>query len=94
MSTVALICPKHGFVKGDHCPQCRKDPSKRAKFGANIITDDWVKQGTFEHIDVNQPNMRFDSKKELIKACESRGLYAKALMKPKSRGRGWEHKKR
>ena len=23
--TIAMICPAHGFIKGDHCPQCREE---------------------------------------------------------------------
>ena len=81
----------HGFYRGSECPKCVKAQSKNT---LNIITNDWIKQGTWEHIDPRQPNMRLNSKRELIEACEKRGLIARAFLKPKSQGKGYEHDKR
>lgn len=86
--TICGICPHHGFWKGDHCSKCvEEDKSNKSPA---VHTDEWVKQGTWEHIDPRQPNMRFNSKKELIAACKERDLAPRALIKPKSRGKGWE----
>lgn len=55
-----------------------------------VIDHAWVKNGTWEHIDPKQPNMRIESKKQLIEECNKRGLMPKAFLKPKSQGKGWE----
>jgi len=88
---IGLICSKHGYQRGSHCPGCE---SLTPKDTLNIITYNWVKQGEWEHIDPWTPNMRFDSKEELIRECEKRDLYPKAFMKPKSRGQGYEIRRR
>jgi hypothetical protein len=84
---VALICPIHGFVKGEFCDEC----SKEAKTSTiNIHTHDWVK-GWWDHID-REP-IYIESKEHLRRECEKRGLMARALMKPKSQGHGFEHRR-
>jgi len=88
---VAIICPAHGFTQGSSCPQCTET---RPKDTLHINTYDWVKQGVYEHIDPSQPNMGFNSKEDLKVACEKRGLLAKAFIKPKSQGKGFEHSRR
>lgn len=87
MRVVAGVCSRHGFYRGSHCPVCA---GARPKSTLHVITHNWIKTEKFEHIDPNQ-TMRFDSKKELIAACERTGNYCKAFMKPKSQGKGWEH---
>jgi hypothetical protein len=81
--TVALICPKHGFIKGDHCPQCLEEKKEIAA----VHTHDWVK-GWWEHID-KEP-IYIESKEHLFKECEKRGVMPRAFMKPKSQGAGFE----
>lgn len=90
-TTVCGICPisDHGFWKGERCPKCAGAPENNTPA---VHTDEWVKRGTWEHIDPKQPNMRFNTKKELIAACKKRDLAPKALIKPKSQGKGWELK--
>jgi len=87
----------HGFFKGI-CKQCEEEYIKacrgRAKLGANFNSYDWIKKGEWEHIDPNLPNMKFNSKEDLKRECEKRGLLVKAFMKPVSRGNGFEHSKR
>ena len=94
---VAAICRVHGFYKGI-CKQCAEEYMKasrgRAKLSCNVNTHVWVRQGEYEHIDPNMPHMRFDSKEDLKRECEKRGLLVKCLMKPKSQGKGFEHSKR
>lgn len=84
--TIAGICPKHGFWRGEHCKQCRKE----SKNTVNIITNDWIKKGVWEHIDPKQPNMKLNSKEELRRECEKRNMIPKAFLKPKSQGKGYE----
>ena len=83
-TTVALACPKHGFVRGDHCPKCADEAPKNT---VNIKTDEWVK-GYWEHLGP-QP-VYIESKKHLFAECEKRGVMPRAFMKPKSQGRGFE----
>ena len=85
---IAGICPKHGFYKGASCPE--DHAVHRPK---RLLPGEWVRNTVFEHIDPANERMRFDSPKELVAACEKRGLMAKAYMKPKSRGRGSEHRR-
>ena len=84
---VAGICRKHGFWNGEGCTICDAEKPKNT---VHINTYDWIKQGTWEHIDPAMPNMRIESKEQLKKECESRGVIPKALMKPKSQGKGFE----
>ena len=90
---ISLICPKHGYKQGDHCPEC---VSSVKKSELNVhIGDSWVSKTTFEHIDPKNPNLRFNSKKELLDYCKKmetneRTLIPKAFMKPKSQGPGYE----
>ena len=54
----------------------------------NVNTGNWV-EGWYEHID-SKP-IYIHNKKHLIHECNKRGLLAKAFMKPKSQGAGFEH---
>ena len=85
--TVAFICNKHGFVRGGTCPQCEEERPNKAP---NINSQRWV-EGWYEHID-REP-IYIKDKKHLVRECEKRGLVARAFMKPKSRGDGYEHAK-
>lgn len=91
MLRVALICPKHGYVSGESCPHCvsavKGDP-------IHINTQDWVAKETWSDVDPMQPNLKVSSKRELMEACERNGSYARAFLKPKSRGKGYEHKRK
>jgi hypothetical protein len=95
---IGEICREHGFYTDHRCLKCEEAYAKmnrgKSKYGVMVNTDAWVSQGGYEHIDPNIPNMRFDSKKDLLKECEKRGLLLKCEMKPVSRGRGFEHSKR
>lgn len=88
---IALVCPKHGYVKGETCPLCVKEV-KGDPIRVNV--GDWVTKETWSDVDPKQPNLRVSSKRELIEACDRNGSYAKAFMKPKSQGKGWEPKRR
>jgi hypothetical protein len=82
-TTVALICPRHGYKKGDHCEECVES----AQSTTAIHTHDWVR-GYWEHID-KEP-IYIESKEHLIHECEKRGVMPRAFMKPKSQGKGFE----
>jgi hypothetical protein len=56
----------------------------------HINTESWI-EGWYEHIDTKPIYIR--DKHQLIRECESRGLLARAFMKPKSRGKGFEHER-
>ena len=80
-----MVCPKHGFVCGDHCPKCaEKEYSADTPY---VKTDAWVK-GYWEHID-SKP-IYIESKAHLFHECEKRGVIPRAFMKPRSRGPGFE----
>jgi len=90
---LGAICPLHGYYNGSRCTvdNCQG----KLKHKRSPINGEWVAKTTFEHIDPTNPNMHFDSPKELKKACEARGLLCKALMKDKSTsGRSLEHTRR
>jgi len=94
--TVALICPKHGFKLGSACSECEAVKSRET---IHINTYDWIKEGTWEHIDPRNPNLKFNSKEELQDYCRKmstseRDLIPKAFLKPKSQGKGYEMAKR
>jgi hypothetical protein len=84
--TIAIICPVHGFIKSDKCSECEKD----VKHSIHVNTGAWV-EGWWDHID-REP-IYISSKKQLLDECEKRGLMARAFMKPKSQGRGFEHRR-
>jgi len=81
---ISLICPSHGYVKGDHCPKCAENAARDT---VHIKTDEWVK-GMWEHIDTKP--IYIESKAHLFHECEKRGVMPRAFMKPKSQGRGYE----
>lgn len=85
---VALICPKHGFTLGDHCPRCAEDNDKQT---VNVQTHDWVK-GVWT--DIGPEPIYIESKEHLFQECEKRGVMPRAFMKPKSQGKGFEIAKR
>ena len=89
---VGYVCPSHGYIRGSHCLRCNATTAKSDSIG--IITNDWVTKETWSDIDPANPNLRVGSKRELLEVCERTGNYARAFMKPKSQGKGWEHKKR
>ena len=84
-TTIALICPRHGFILGDHCQKCDLEKPKDTVF---LNTGTWV-TGFYEHIDPKGP-IYIESKAQLKMECLKRGLMAKSLMKPKSIGQGYE----
>lgn len=49
-------------------------------------------KGWYEHIDTEP--IYIESKQHLRRECEKRGVLAKALLKPKSQGKGWEMSRR
>jgi hypothetical protein len=81
---ISLICPKHGYVKGNYCPNCAEVQPNEA---VAVHTHDWVK-GVWEHI-APEP-IKIESKEHLIRECEKRGVMPRAFMKPRSRGAGFE----
>jgi hypothetical protein len=88
---ISLICPRHGYIRGEFCPHCVDEKKGSPVY---ITTHDWVTKQTWSDIDPANPNLKVSSKRELIQACERTGNYTKAFMKPKSQGQGWEHKRR
>lgn len=85
---VDKMCEIHPGWPADECVWCGHKPET-----VHIATDDWC-QGEWEHIDKDNPHLRIDSKEHLIRECEKHGVMPRALMKPKSQGRGWEVRKR
>ena len=81
-------CEKTGKVLP--IQECSQYQVKQDVNAPNYHSGDWVK-GWYEHID-KEP-IYIDSKKQLAHECEKRGVYAKALMKPKSQGKGYEHRR-
>ena len=79
--TVCLICPSHGFIRGDHCPHCV--PSNKSSF--NINDESWV-SGYYEHIDTHPIYIR--DRKHLINECAKRNSVPRAFMKRNSQGKG------
>lgn len=57
----------------------------------HIITGECYK-GWYEHIDTNP--IYIESKAHLRRECEKRDVIAKAIMKPKSQGKGYEMSRR
>jgi len=89
-TTLAIICPHHGYFDASECPVCKKErEEEQEKHTLHINTSEWVK-GWYEHIDTAP--VYIDSKTQLAKECEKRGLYAKAILKRNSQGRGHKHK--
>jgi len=82
-TTIAIVCPKHGFFRSDHCPKCTKENDG----GVHIKTDEWVK-GIWT--DIGPEPIMIESKEHLFHECEKRGVMPRAFMKPKSRGQGFE----
>lgn len=81
-TTVAYVCPKHGFFRNDHCPKCHKEEE-----GIAIQTHDWVK-GVWT--DIGPEPIKIESKEHLFRECEKRGVMPRAFMKPRSQGPGFE----
>lgn len=84
-TTIALICPRHGFTYGDCCQKCAEEEPKDTLY---INTENWV-VGDYEHIDPKGP-IHIESKAQLKEECLKRGLMAKSLMKPRHQGAGYE----
>ena len=82
---MTVMCKKHPNWPVDTCAWCTNNRST-----VRINTESWV-PGLYEHID-KQP-IYIESKEHLFHECEKRGLLAKAFMKPKSQGQGYEHSK-
>jgi len=80
---VAMVCKRHGFIRGSNCPEC--DPVTET---VNVRSESWI-PGWYENI-TNQP-VYIRDKRHLIDTCEKHGVLARALMKQKSQGKGWEH---
>ena len=83
------MCKKHPNWPIDECVWCGHKAST-----PHIATEEWIRQGTWEHIDPKNPNLKFNSKAELIAACDKFGVMPRAFMKPKSQGRGYETQRR
>jgi hypothetical protein len=73
-----------------YCDEFCRDGSD-FKLGRTVVCEDeWI-NGTWEHFGP-EPVVITGGRKQLLAECEKRGLYPKALLKPTSRGRGWEVK--
>jgi hypothetical protein len=62
----------------------RPDPYSRRL----VNEDEWI-NGTWEHLGP-EPVHITGGRKQLVEECKKVGLFPKALMKPKSQGKGWE----
>lgn len=80
-------CPECGWWE----KVCKCSPDGHT---VGVITHEWIKKGTWEHIDPKNPNMRIESKAQLMRECQKRGLIPRAFMKPRSlSGKGVEYAK-
>ena len=93
-------------VEWTHCANCGKllqegqayycDGQCKADFELGVktiaqkyVSDDSIWNGVWEHIAPEPINIT-GGRKELIKVCKAHGVMPRALLKPKSRGRGYE----
>jgi len=89
-TTIGYACNTHGYFSNDHCPICRTKGINHSYDKARIHGDSI--KGWFEHIDTKP--IYIESKAHLARECDKRGLLAKAIMKPKSQGKGFENRRR
>lgn len=76
-----------------YCTECKQYmPSnglvKDSRRNYVVNSDEWV-NGVYEHI-TDHPITITGGKAELRAVCEKHGVMARALLKPKSRGKGYE----
>ena len=69
--TIAMVCPKHGFIKSDHCEECRQE----------------VGVGPAVHIfkpmvytDICETPLLIESKKQLREECRKHNVIAARLL--------------
>lgn len=85
-----VIRRSNGHVLCKTCFDVRHPPKADwTEPSSYINTEEWV-PGWYEHLGP-QP-IYIHNKQELVRECEKRGLLARAFMKPKSQGKGYEHK--
>lgn len=71
------------------CKQYMPTPDAPERHTRRVVnSDEWV-NGVYEHI-TDHPITITGGKKELKAVCDKYGVMAKALMKPKHRGKGYE----
>jgi len=74
-------------IKSERIVYGKKETGSTDKI--HINTGEWVK-GWYDHLG-DRP-VYIESKKQLAEVCNQRGLYARSIMKPKSRGKGFDNK--
>jgi len=72
MTTLALLCPTHGFVRGDHCPHCRTKEEVNAP-SVHIFKP-------MVYTDICEEPLLIESKAQLKRECSKRGLVAARLL--------------
>ena len=80
---IGMVCSAHGYIRGEYCDKCVSEKNEATA----VHTNDWVK-GYWEHI--GPEPIYIESKEQLIRECEKRGVMPRAFMKPKSQGPGFE----
>ena len=69
--TIAMVCPKHGFIRGDHCEECRQaigvGPAVHI-FKPMVYTD------------ICATPLLIESKKQLKAECKKHNVIACRLM--------------
>jgi len=70
--TIAMICPTHGFVRGDHCPECRNGNARK---GPNIQV---FKPMVYE--DICETPLLITSKRQLREECKKHNVTACRLL--------------
>lgn len=71
-TTVAIVCPTHGFVSGGVCPQCEK-----------IVKGEGAAVHTFKPMvynDICETPILIESKRHLKRECAKHGVRACRLM--------------
>ena len=71
--TVAVVCSKHGFVRGDHCPKCVEE--SKSVSGPNVHV---FKPMVYE--DICETPLLITSKRQLRRECDKHGVRACRLM--------------
>lgn len=72
-----------------YCGDCKHTPKNTRR----VVNEDEIWNGTYEHIAWN-PIQITGGRKELIEVCKKHGCAPKALLKPRSQGKGYEMQQR
>jgi len=69
--TIAMVCPKHGFIKGDHCGECKQEVGEGAAI--HIFKP-------MMYTDICEEPLWIESKRQLKEECKKHNVIACRLM--------------